>query len=138
MKPSEVTIKVYLVIDSEQVPISFTVGYEAKGYRELLREITAICVSLKETGFKLQPVDFQTPAGQSTGRITPEPSSAAFTWPAPSCPVCDVNMMVSRFQTDERSINYFCPNKIKNRVYCGHGAQVDNKTGSIDFWEKKK
>ena len=138
MKPSEVTIKVYLVIDSEQVPISFTVGYEAKGYRELLREITAICVSLKETGFKLQPVDFQTPAGQSTGRITPEPSSAAFTWPAPVCPVCARDMKVSKHQNSEGIISYFCPSKKKDGSYCPQVASVDNSNGSTAYREVKK
>lgn len=138
MKPTEVTIRCYIVIDGERWPLSVKAQVEAEDYNALRRDTDDMIRKLTRGGFELSAPRQSTPAGASTGRITPEPSSAALTWPAPTCPDCDKDMRVSKFQTDETKIYYHCPVRLPMGAYCLQCASVDNKSGQIKRWEVKK
>jgi len=138
MKPKEVTISGLITVDREQWAVRVKAEVEATEYRALIAETNEMIVSLKKAGFvtlRLQPTRGTAPINTKDPNEKP---GAAFAWPAPVCPVCNVDMKVSKFQANERKIYFYCPRQVDMGLYCKQGASVDNSTGSTEYWEVKK
>lgn len=137
MKPSEITISAYLSVEGEQWLLHLKAEIEAEDYVALARHTSDMVSKLKKAGFKTfgQKQPSTKPAATTNGPR--QLHIATFTWPAPECPFHDKDMAVSKFQDDDESIRYFCSSKMEGGEYCTQGAKVNNKSGSIDYWEVK-
>jgi len=138
MKPTKVLIGGYITVGNEQWVISVEAEVEATEYKALIAETAETILKLKKAGFR-SPQDDPPGAKRPDTRNRPnEKPGAAFAWPAPVCPVCNVDMKVSKFQANERKIYFYCPRQVDMGLYCKQGASVDNSTGSTEYWEVKK
>lgn len=138
MKPNEITISAYLSIEGEQWPIHLKAEIEATDYVALARHTSDMVSKLKKAGF--QTYQHKTPreTALQPANGPNEKLPAAFAWPAPVCPVCKVDMKVSKFQELPNEISYYCVNTVDMGVYCKRRASVNRETGQLRLPEVKE